>query len=144
MKKVIEGRRYDTSKAVKIASWESGEGDNYIREALYRKKRTHDFFLHCTGGAASRYSQAAGPGVWQPGECITPIPDDTAREWLKAHAPAEYDRMYSKQDKHAEKHQAGFLLTDDTHNKLSEFARARRWSMSEALEYIINNYIDNH
>ena len=61
MKKIINGKLYDTSTAHLVGEWDNqlyGNPD-YAAESLYRK-RTGEFFLHGEGGARSRYAQLVG------------------------------------------------------------------------------------
>lgn len=84
MKKIINGKRYDTDTAKVIAEYEeNGVGDfNYFRETLY-KKRGGEYFIHGYGHAASRYAENLGDGRWGVGECITPLSYDEARKWAE-------------------------------------------------------------
>jgi hypothetical protein len=84
MKKIINGKRYDTDTAKVIAEHEEGYvGDlEYYRETLHRK-RSGEYFLHGFGHAASRYAENLGEGRWGAGECITPLSYDEARKWAE-------------------------------------------------------------
>lgn len=84
MKKIINGKRYDTSTAKVIAEHEEGYvGDlEYYRETLY-KKRGGAYFLYGYGHAASRYAQNLGDGRWGAGDAITPLSYDDARKWAE-------------------------------------------------------------
>ena len=85
MKKVIRGRLYDTETAQEIGSTYGG-GENsrdfhYWEEKLFRK-RTGEYFLHCFGGAMSKY------GVWHgnsggSGEHIKPLSYEDAKAWAE-------------------------------------------------------------
>ena len=63
MKKVINGRRYDTEGAMRLAGYRYGMPRDlgYWEETLYRK-RTGEFFLHGEGGPASKYAESIGIG----------------------------------------------------------------------------------
>ena len=57
MKKIIDGRRYDTDTAKKLVNWDNGLPINafsYTEETLYQK-RTGEYFLYGESGAAGRY-----------------------------------------------------------------------------------------
>lgn len=89
MKKIIEGKRYDTDTANLVASWDNGKfGDfGFIEEALYRK-RTGEYFIHGEGGAQTRYAQAYGDS-WGGGEQIMPVSYDKAISWAQEHMSAD-------------------------------------------------------
>ena len=53
------------------------------KETLYRKK-TGEYFIYGEGHAASPYRRRSG-GMWAPGEGITPIGIEEAREWAEEH-----------------------------------------------------------
>lgn len=90
MKKIINGRRYDTDTAQKIAEWDNGlpGGDlDYISESLYQK-RTGEFFLHGDGGARS-WAAVPDYDAMAPGERIRPLSEEEAREWCERHLDAD-------------------------------------------------------
>lgn len=96
MRKVIGGKRYDTDKAKYIGyAGYSHPGDfNYWTESLYLKK-TGEFFLHCVGGAMSKYARRIGPDEWTGGEEIRPLSLKEAREWAEEHLDAdEYKQAF--------------------------------------------------
>lgn len=91
MKKVINGRLYDTEKAKLITSWAnkfSISDFQYCEENLYRK-RTGEYFLHGWGGPMSPYAESAGQNTWSGGEKIIPLTYDEAKAWMEEHADAE-------------------------------------------------------
>ena len=62
MKKIINGKRYDTSKAKEIGYWSnnlSNRDFNHCDEWLY-KKRTGEYFLYGEGGPMTRYAERVG------------------------------------------------------------------------------------
>lgn len=96
MKKVINGRRYNTDTATLIGSTGySHSGDfAYWREYLYRK-RTGEFFLYGIGGPMSKYSQKIGQNEWSGGQEIQPLTLQEAQEWAEEHLDAdEYEQVF--------------------------------------------------
>lgn len=91
MKKVIEGKLYNTETAqelgyVEPAGYNSSDF-NYFRETLYRTK-SGKYFLHGEGHGNSRYGEWHGnSGGW--GEQIRPYTPVEAREWAEEHLDAE-------------------------------------------------------
>lgn len=99
MKKIINGRKYDTDTAVAVASYFSGSSYrdfNYVEETLY-KKRTGEFFLYGEGGAMSRYSVSCGDNSWCGGEAIILMSEMAARAWVEAHCTGdEYEKIFGE------------------------------------------------
>jgi hypothetical protein len=85
MKRVIEGKLYNTDTAQRIASAESSysPGDfAYWEETLYRTPRGA-WFVHGEGGAMSRWSEPVGNNARGGGSGILPMSDAEAREWCE-------------------------------------------------------------
>ena len=90
MRKIINGRMYDTRTAKEIGGDHySYPGDfHYWSEMLYIKK-TGEYFLYGTGGPASKYSRAVGQNEWSGDETIIPMSPSEAREWGEKHLDAD-------------------------------------------------------
>jgi hypothetical protein len=90
MKRVINGKRYDTAMAFCIASaWNHlGRSDfKWMEEALYRTK-AGNWFLAGKGGPLTKYRRQVGD-AWTEGEAITALTGDEARQWLEEHGETE-------------------------------------------------------
>ena len=104
MKKIIGGKRYDTSTAQLVGSYQhSNRRDfHYYREELYRKK-TGEFFLYGEGGPASRYSQQVELNTWRGGESIMPLTYKAAQEWAEENLnDDEYESIFGAVDESLE------------------------------------------
>lgn len=89
MKKIINGKLYDTDTAKRIGSDTGNEGSfAYWHEELY-VKRTGEYFLYGEGGAASRYAQQIEQNSWSGGEKIIPLSYGAARKWAEDHLDAD-------------------------------------------------------
>ena len=90
MRKIINGKAYDTSTATEIGShsYDIPGNLNYICENLYRKK-TGEYFLYGEGGANTIYCRTLGTNEWCAGENIEPYTLDKAKEWVEEHLSAE-------------------------------------------------------
>ena len=101
MKKIINGKRYDTDTAIRVAEWENipyVTDFSYYCEELY-KKRTGEYFLHGEGNAASKYSKSVGNNTWAGSSAIIPLTYDAAREWAEEHLDAdEYESEFGAVD----------------------------------------------
>jgi len=98
MKKVINGKVYNTETAQKVGEWDNGcytNDFNYSSEDLYRKK-TGEFFLHCEGGALSAYATRNGNSSGY-GEQIAPMSYDEAKEWAEKRLTGdEYEGIFGE------------------------------------------------
>lgn len=86
MKKIINGKRYDTKTAEVTAAWENGymrSDFQYCVEKLYRTPKGN-WFLYGEGGAMSKYAQSYGNSTGG-GDDITPLSPEEARTWLEEH-----------------------------------------------------------
>ncbi len=90
MKKIINGKVYDTSTAQAVCTWDNGVyGDiNSVEETLYLK-RTGEYFLLGEGGARTQYATACGDNSWAGGSMIIPLSWEAAREWAEEHMTSE-------------------------------------------------------
>lgn len=99
MKKIINGRKYDTDTAKKLGYWEneySVSDFRHCEETLYRK-RTGEFFLHGEGGAATSYAQEDESGSWIYGEAITLMTEKDAKRWAEKYLTAdEYIEIFGE------------------------------------------------
>lgn len=97
MKKIINGKSYDTETATLVGKWENGCSSNdlkYFSEQLFRKKNG-EYFLHGEGGAMTRYSFQTGDNSWSGGERIIPISYAAAAEWSENHMNSdEYEAEF--------------------------------------------------
>lgn len=96
MKKIIDGLRYDTEKAIKV-----GEADNinqgvdsrsdfaYWEATLYQTPRSKRFFIAGAGGPASRFAQSVGQNSWSGGADLIPLTDTEALAWAERHLDTE-------------------------------------------------------
>ena len=101
MKKIINGKVYDTETAKKVASWYSSYARNdfhYYEEELYQKK-TGEFFLYGEGNAASPYSKSCGQNEWCGSERIEPLTYKAAQKWAEEHLDGEeYCEIFGEPD----------------------------------------------
>lgn len=84
MKKIIDGKMYNTETAILVAEDDNGFGCGdfqYACEELYITKKG-TFFLYGEGGAMSKYSDSSGNNSWGIRE-INPLDKDEAYEWLE-------------------------------------------------------------
>lgn len=85
MKKIINGKRYDTETATEIDSWEYGypSDHRHVYEALY-KTDNGAYFLYGKGGPLSDYAVTEGNSSWGSKD-INLFTRDEAKKWLEDH-----------------------------------------------------------
>ena len=97
MKKVINGKPYDTQIAEKLAEYSYGQGPRdftHFTEKLYRK-RTGEYFLYGEGGPMSKYSVETAQNSWSGSERITPLSISAAQEWAEKVCDGdEYEKIF--------------------------------------------------
>jgi hypothetical protein len=97
MKKIINGKKYNTETARKLGSICKNDGSlEYWCEELY-VKRNGEYFLYGEGGAGSRYARSLDNGNWGGGEDIIPLTYDAARKWAERHLSADrYEEIFGE------------------------------------------------
>lgn len=99
MKKIINGKAYDTSTAACVGSWDNGRSTSDFgccSEDLYRK-RTGEFFLYGEGGPMSKYAKSQGNGEWGYGNAILPLNYNAAQKWAEEHLSGdEYEAIFGE------------------------------------------------
>lgn len=99
MKKIINGKAYDTATAKEVASWSDGTSFrdfHHIEEKLYQK-RTGEFFLFGEGGPMTKYAESAGQNQWTGGSKIIPLDWESARKWAEQNLTAEeYEAVFGE------------------------------------------------
>lgn len=86
MKKIIEGKVYNTETAEEIGSFWNGLGGNDFRnlnESLYKTKKGA-WFLYGQGGAMTRWSESNGNTTWG-SSGIMVLSEESARRWCETH-----------------------------------------------------------
>ena len=98
MKKIINGRVYDTEKAKELgtyANYGSWRDFSHLEETLYRKK-TGEYFLYGVGGPRSPYAEHTVNG-WGSGDAIRPLTFEDARKWAEEKLSAgEYESFFGE------------------------------------------------
>ena len=141
MKKVINGKVYDTATAKKVASWYSSYARNdfhYYEEELYQKK-TGEFFLYGEGNAASPYSKSCGQNEWCGSEKIIPMTYAEAQKWAEEHLDGDdYCEIFGEPDESSESVTLGIqvsaaaaakLKREAAKNGITQSAQLERWIM---------------
>lgn len=138
MKKVINGKRYDTDTAQEVAEWKNGdftEVDKKI-ETLYRKK-TGEYFLHGIGGGNTEYRGISGNN-FGPGEIIKPLTLQEAQAWAQEKLSGEeYEQIFEVED---EMNQVlNVLIPVSLHESLREEAKRRNTTIKSVVVERLEN-----
>lgn len=86
MKKIIDGRVYNTETAECIATWSNHYYRNdfhHCEESLYRTKKGA-WFVAGEGGPLSKYARPCGGNGSCGGDGLEPISAKEAQEWLES------------------------------------------------------------
>lgn len=87
MKRIINGKRYDTETATLVATHSNGcsySDFHHVEERLYLTLRGA-FFIHGGGGPLSKYAKSTGTNSTSGSQEIIPLDADEARSWLEEH-----------------------------------------------------------
>jgi hypothetical protein len=97
MKKIINGKKYDTFTATEIFNWDNDQyGFSRCSETLYRKS-TGEFFLYGQGGPMSKYSRRIDQNSWCEGEQIVPLTLEEAKLWLEEKSTVQrYEELFGE------------------------------------------------
>lgn len=104
MKKIINGRRYDTdtAKAVGEYCFSNLTDFHHVEETLYRKK-TGEFFLYGVGGPMSKYAERTSLNSWSGGAKIVPLTYEEAKQWGEDNLDGdEYEKVFGEVDESLE------------------------------------------
>ena len=86
MKKIINGLRYDTEKAVEIGNFYTNismKDFRWMDVTLYKTPRSGRFFLAGEGGPMTRFGRSNGDGTSGFGSKIIPMTTQEALEWAE-------------------------------------------------------------
>ena len=140
MKKVINGKVYDTETAELVARWSNGQSTSdfdYCAEDLYRK-RTGEFFIHGDGGASSKYAVSYGNGFWGGGEKITPLTYEAAQKWAEEHLSGEkYEAIFGEVAEDESKTAVTLSLSAAAVERAKRTAAQKGISLSALIESLI-------
>lgn len=140
MKKIINGKRYDTETATRLGEYWNGlsrRDFGFMEETLYRKK-TGEYFLYGEGGPASRYSRAVGQNSWSGGERIMPMTIQEAKEWAEKHLDGdEYESIFGEVEEDGSRKVIAVSLAVTTIEKLRDAAASSGRTMSGIIEELI-------
>ena len=94
MKRIIEGKRFDTDKAIEVGSYDHGcypgSGDfSHWSATLYKTPRSGRFFLAGEGGGMTKFACHSPYGGSCGGEKLIPMEREEALAWAERYLDAD-------------------------------------------------------
>lgn len=91
MKKIINGLRYDTEKAIEVGSASHSYPSDFSHweATLYKTPRSGRYFLAGEGGAMSMFASRIDQNSWGGGSGIRPLTREEALEWAEGNLSTE-------------------------------------------------------
>lgn len=137
MKKIINGKMYNTETAKELGSWANSGGwrdFSHMEETLYQK-RTGEFFLYGEGGPMTKYAVSSGQNTWSGGSKIIPLTWDSAKEWAEKHLDAdEYEAIFGEISEDESRAVITLSLSAGTVEKAKRLAAQSGVSLSAYIE----------
>lgn len=93
MKKVINGKVYNTDTSKMLCGCSGGEGSGRYSESIYRTPRGN-FFLVGRGGPASHWRESVGLNTWGEGSGLRVLSVQEAKEWVEKHDQDLYQELF--------------------------------------------------
>ncbi len=144
MKKIINGKLYNTDTAKKIAEWSTDLplNDNaYYTETLYRK-RTGEYFTYGEGGPASKYAESY-MGSWIGGDAFTPLTPEQAEQEASEHLDAEeYEKIFGPVNEGEQLKDIHVQVSEKQYAELKEKASENGVSMREVVNQALNAFLE--
>lgn len=145
MKKIIDGKLYDTETALKIACYcseDSPASPTYLRETLYRKK-TGEFFLHGKGGSESKYAKLKGGKQWCGAEAIIPLTYESAQSWAEEKLDAiKYEELFGQIAESDAKKIVTLYLRENILAQAKRVAQKKNMPISAFVEMVMNDFLN--
>lgn len=143
MKKVINGKVYDTGKAKMFGNSSGGDGITKYIEELYQK-RTGEYFLYGRGGPATKYAVSTGLNNWKGGAKIIPLDVEAARQWAEAHMDAEdYEALFgAPEEDGTERTAISALLPAGLLRRARQRAVDEKITLTAVLEAALAQYLE--
>ena len=140
MKKIINGKVYDTEKAKELAKWSNGgswRDFRHLEETLYRKK-TGEFFLFGEGGPMTQYAEQVELNGWSGGSRIMPMTYAEATKWAEEHLDGDdYEAIFGEVVEDESKVSVTYRLSASTVETVKRRAAEAGIGISEFIESIV-------
>ncbi len=141
MKKIINGKVYDTDKATELGYYSNGgswRDFQHYEETLYRKK-TGEYFLFGEGGPMTRYAERVELNSWGSGSRIMPLTYQEATAWAEKHLDAdEYESIFGDVEEDETKIVTTMRLSASTVELLKRRAAAEGKGIAELADALLS------
>lgn len=139
MKKIIDGKKYDTETATELGTYWNGKSRRdfeFFEETLY-VKRTGEYFIYGIGGPASRYAVSSPSGGWDGGERIVPTSYENAKQFAEEKLTTdEYEKAFGVVTE-GEDDIITVKVSPETGSKLRNYARENGMTLTAAVESLV-------
>ena len=136
MKKIINGKKYDTDTAKLVGEYNNGRrwtDFSYLSEKLFLKK-TGEFFLFGEGGPMTQYAEWSH-GLCCDGSRIMPMTYDDAQQWAEEHFDGdEYEKIFGEVQEDETQVSATFRISASTLETVRRDASAAGLTISDYVE----------
>lgn len=142
MKKIIDGKVYNTETATCVGEWSNGYFGNdykYESEDLYQKKNG-EFFLYGEGGAMSSYAVSSGNNSWTGSQQIKPMTSKEAYDWAMEHLTAnEFEELFGTMSEDDSNHLLVVTIPEEVFQCLQSMASSYNKKISQIITELVNN-----
>lgn len=152
MRKIINGRTYNTATSKEIGSGGNGLSRRDFAsysESLYRNTKGA-YFLHGEGGPMSKYAVSTGQNEWSGSEQITPLTVAEAQEWAEKHLNADdYEAEFGPQEEAAPsdlatRERVTLVIDTGTITRLREYSTKTGIPMSRMADAALEKYLNEN
>lgn len=141
MKKIIDGKVYNTETATCVGEWANGYYRNDFKwesEELY-KKNNGEFFLYGEGGPMSSYAESIGNRSWSEGSSISPLTSKEAYNWAMEKLSAnEFEEIFGAMSEDDTNHLLVVTIPNEVYQSLKSLASNNNKEVSEILTELVH------
>lgn len=146
MKKIINGKKYDTDTAREMVYWNNGAGVrdfNLVEKTLYRKK-TGEFFLYIYGGPDTEYAKEDPTGQsWTGGERIEPLSFEAGMKFAQENMDVdEYEKEFGEVSEGGEEKPVQARISPALYSRLKAKMVTEHRKQSDIISAALKNYLD--
>lgn len=142
MKKIIDGKVYNTETAACVGEWSNEYYCNnfkYASEELYKKKNG-EFFLYGEGGPISIYAVSTGNSSWSGGSKINPLTPKEAYSWaMEKLSASKFEEIFGTITEDETNHLLSVNLPNNIYQLLLSLANSNEKSISDIITEFVTN-----
>lgn len=140
MKKIIDGKVFNTETATCVGEWSNGDYCNdfkWASEKLYKKKNG-EFFLFGEGGPMSTYAESVGNNSWTGGLAINPLTVKEAYDWAMENlAASKFEEIFGTVSEDNKNHLLSVIIPETTFLGLKSIASANDKKISKIITQLV-------